>query len=231
MNRMIVVAVLLAACCAHPAHAEAKPPPAPDLSQLLMSLGPPAPAVGKACTGVVSLRVGIDEEASNQFVADLAECTGKVTVVEIDSGGGELGAALEIMKAIERHPRPVICVVDGMAASAAFDILQSCDVRTMTPRSKLMQHTASTGVRGNSTEIQNTLDRLRVTDKGRALHCSKRMGMPLEEYEKQVADGREWWLDLGEALKVHAVDDTMSSVAEAQKIAARMEAMTDGGTP
>ncbi len=177
----------------------------------------PIPEI-ESCSDLIRLVDVIDGDSAGLFIAELGACAGRPVVVEINSPGGSVYAALEIQKAIERHGAPVVCVVDGMAASAAFVTLQSCHIRAMSPRSVLMAHHASlSGVSGQSQEMQNAADLLRAIDEAMIRHCAKRMGMGLPEFEAHVSGGREWWLAL-DASKVYNAIDLEMEVGEALEL-------------
>lgn len=162
------------------------------------------------CVDLIKLDGPIDALSAMLFVVEMGACHGKPVVVEINSPGGSVFAALEMQKAIERHGAPVVCVVDGMAASAAFVTLQSCHIRAMTSRSVLMAHHASlSGVGGQSHELDNAAEILRKLDAAIVRFCAKRMGMSTVEFESHVAGGKEWWFSTEDALVHRAVDFEM----------------------
>jgi ATP-dependent protease ClpP protease subunit len=196
-------ALLLACSCAAPKH----------VSQIDLLLETTTPAITE-CSGVVKLGPIGDPDA---FVSALDACKDQSVVVEINSPGGSVFAAVEIQKAIERHPHQVICVVDGMAASAAFVTLQACSVRAMTPRSVLMAHHASlSGASGKSEDLENAASALRAVDRAMTLFVCKRMGITPEAYEAHVSGNREWWLAADEAEKMNAIDMQIASVEDAR---------------
>lgn len=170
------------------------------------------------CTGLVKLTGQIGDPSDLQDA--LEACKDRAVVLEINSPGGSIFGAIEMQKAIERHPYPVICVVDGMAASAAFVTLQSCDMRLMTPRSILMAHHASlSGAGGKSEDLENAANALRAVDRAMTLFICKRMGLTVEEFESHVSGNREWWLAADEAKTVNAIDFQIDSIADAMALA------------
>lgn len=60
--------------------------------------------------------------------------------LEIDSGGGSADAALYLGDTIQSIRSPVHGVVVGFAGSAAFDLLQMCDVRIARPNATVLFH-------------------------------------------------------------------------------------------
>jgi ATP-dependent protease ClpP protease subunit len=208
---MRYVLLLCLLCCAPHRYLSSEKLPSDPIDAEAQSLTEVSAAGG--CTGIIRFPYQVSSESELLFEAELAQCRDRIAVVEIDSVGGSVSAAVDFQKAIERHPHPVYCVVDGIAASAAFDILQSCDKRFMTVRSFLMQHNAATPrTSGNEIEIRNTAEALRVIDEGRAVRCARRMKMPLDAYKEHIAGGREWWFSLADALNFGAVDYEVSDV-------------------
>lgn len=175
----------------------------------------PKPVVTE-CALVIPLTSAIDRDSAELFIAQLEACKGTPVVVEINSPGGSVFAALEIQKAIERHGAPVLCAVDGMAASAAFVTLQSCHVRAMTPRSVLMAHHASLGrVEGQREAMENGAAMLKAIDEAMVQHCARRMGLPASFLEARISGGKEWWFTLEEAKLYKAVDFDVADIHEA----------------
>lgn len=130
----------------------------------------------------------------------------KTVVVEIDSQGGSVAAGMLIAKDIERYPGVVVCVVDGQAMSMALFILQSCDVRVMTPRSVLMAHQPSTRTSGQPTVIQDTAEYLKRLNIAMAKHITRRSNISLEYYLNRIQHGQEWYMAFDEAVQYGFVD-------------------------
>lgn len=75
--------------------------------------------------------------------------------LDIDSPGGSVLEGLRVIRAIEKAQYrgvPIICTVDGMAASMAMHILGSCSQRYAYRTSILMWHPASIGIMARVTE-------------------------------------------------------------------------------
>jgi len=132
----------------------------------------------------------------------------KSVTMRINSPGGSVFAAFAIVHKIEELGIPVHCAVDGMAASAAFVILQGCTTRTATGRSMLMIHRASAHGEfgGGEDEFRNTADFLRVINAAMISHCAARMGMTEEAFGDKIEGTREWWFTAREALGSRAID-------------------------
>lgn len=217
MIRFQIVALLLALTACSPT----VPARAPDVlaqASFLFNLEPEPLAC--PADGHLMLTGVIDPESSDAFVRQLEACRGRRVAVEINSPGGSVFASMAIQKAIEHHDRPVMCVVDGLAASAAFVTLQSCTSRYMTDRSLLMAHHAAITGEGQANVMKNLAEALRAINWGMVEHCAKRMGMRHDDFEERVADGREWYFSQADAEMFHAIDGPAESVDEIVKLAA-----------
>ncbi len=226
MTRFPILAALLLSSCAHAPEAEPADPLVIVMESEPVNAKPVCPA-----NGTVRLQGPIEDPEF--FVGTMAACKDRPVVVEINSPGGDLSSAIEMQKAIERHPHMVVCVVDGMAASAAFVTLQTCPIRFMTSRSILMAHNAATKAIGQSQALKNRAAMLEKIDRGTALQCARRMGMDPAEYEKRVSGGKEWWMGVEDALAFKAVDAEAPNAVELAKFLNGPTApdAADGGTP
>lgn len=178
------------------------------------------PAVCPA-DGLLKLIEGIDDDSADKLIRTLEACKGRRVVIEIDSPGGSVFAAIRLQKAIERHDKAVMCVVDGLAASAAFVTLQACTSRYATARSMLMAHTASLGTKGQEHDLRNGAEALRVVNWGMIEFCARRMGMAHEAFESHVANGAEWYLSQADGLTFKALDGPAKDVAEIVELAGK----------
>jgi ATP-dependent protease ClpP protease subunit len=153
------------------------------------------------------------------WLDDAARAKPDAIVFEINTGGGSTAAGFELTKAIEGGSIPIICVVDGEAASMGFYILQSCPVRAMTRRSSLMAHEISFTMqgRGQPNFWRSIADWIKTHNDAFAEHCAHRLKITLAEYHTRTDGGKMWWLNWEEALKVNAVDMVVGSVVEVEK--------------
>ena len=191
------------------------------------SVAPATEAVAQA--GIVPhiiLSTEIDDNTAQQAIAafDAADMMKVKTVLfEINSPGGSVDAGFLIAKAIENSNANVICVVDAMAASMAFYILQSCDIRVMTDRSLLMAHEPAirAGIGGKSEDWRKQgngiADLLEALTKSMNHHMARRLTISYEEFSKRIHN-TEYWMTAEEALKISAVDQVVASVKEVKEI-------------
>lgn len=221
--KKLIVALLsaLTLACGPSACATTRPTQSPQdaLNQaLILSLMPQDPPPAPEATDVIFFESEIDDDTVKAFKAQLQaniDAGQKTIIVEIDTPGGSLGAGMEMIKAIERAPVPVMCVVDGGGLSMGLAVLQSCDVRTMTSRSALMGHEVASAARGQTTQAQNFADVLHVLNQALANQiCSKAKVSP-EAYLKRISGGREWWMTSADAAKAGFIDFEVESLQEA----------------
>jgi ATP-dependent Clp protease protease subunit len=135
-------------------------------------------------------------------------------MIEINTPGGSVPDGFELARAIENSEAPVTCVVDGDAASMGFYLLQSCDYRAMTKRSKLMAHEPALGgsFRGQPNQWEAIAQMMKAERDALAEHCNHRLNITLQRYHELTDGGKMWWLLHEEAKKVAAVDEVVKSV-------------------
>lgn len=171
-----------------------------------------------AVTDRITFSSAVDAESVEVFMLELdahIKSGGKVIVVELDTPGGSVAAGVDMGKAIEKSPIPVICVVDGMAASMGLYILQSCDIRVMTRRSLLMGHEPSANAYGQSDKLHELAALLQRLNRAMAAHITAKTILTVDMYLEKIAGGKEMWLTADEADSQMFVDFTVLSVDEA----------------
>lgn len=125
-------------------------------------------------------------------------------LLEINSPGGMVSAGFLVSQAIEQSDAPVICIVDGLAASMALFIFQSCDVRVMTKRGLLMAHAPlipNIQMSGDQSQFKQMYDRLHALTEMIIYQYTNKSKVSMEEMRKRCADGGEWWIGWEEAIK------------------------------
>lgn len=182
----------------------------------------------------VVFRDKVSAESAASFVEALEEVQAAQVdyiVLEIDTPGGSVSAGRMISRAIESSPIPIVCIVDGDAASMGAYILQSCDVRIMTKRSAILFHEPSveTQVEGPQRQFENIRLGLAIASEMMAEHESHRLKISKAEFKKHIEGGQDWWLLWGEALKIGAIDCTTRSVETVLKQMKDDKAVCPGG--
>lgn len=154
-----------------------------------------------------------------------------ILLIELNTEGGEVDSGFELAKAIENSEVPVVCVVDGQTDSMGFYIFQSCPVRLMTKRSRLMVHDAHymlTGVALTPATAEAYVRKLRVLRKSMNAHWSAKLKITPQVFEARMRANGDWWMNWDEAKEIGAIDDTVSStkslfngLSAAQKLRAK----------
>lgn len=159
--------------------------------------------------------VGVDTVLPLMFAIGLlnevAQNKPDLIVLEIDSPGGEVDIGFQLAKAIEDSKIPIVCAVDGEAASMAFFILQSCAVRVATPRSKLMIHGVTIVAPVTQQNLPGLAKLIEVYNEMLIQHIVPRMKLPEAEIRKKMDEG-DWWMTAAEGVEFGALDGLIEKV-------------------
>lgn len=128
--------------------------------------------------------------------------------IRINSNGGEVFQGMRLVQAVEQFDGKVTCVVDTRALSMGFFFLESCDTRLATKRSLFMAHGPSSRASGNPQELAQQAELLRVMESAMLELCDK-MEMSKDELWAKLSLG-DWWFGWEEAIKVGAIDGTIT---------------------
>jgi ATP-dependent protease ClpP protease subunit len=171
----------------------------------------------------IKFDVAVDDDVVQHTINIIDEVTkagAKAIIIEINTPGGSVDAGFRLSKVIEDSPVPVVCVVDGEAASMGMYILQSCHKRLMTKRSSLMIHEAAIGAEefyGHEVKWRSIADRLSALNRAIVEHISKRMNVPPSKMLAKISGGYQWWMNHKEALATKAVDSVVVDVKSVTK--------------
>lgn len=153
-------------------------------------------------------RFFLDEEiGSPRKYRELVQCLltaqeGDLVELIINSGGGRLDAAGQIIGAIQQTDAMVAAVLSGDCLSAAGMIALSCHEVVVTPFTKFMAHSASYGSGGKAKDVKAYVD---YSDKIlRELFFDVYEGFYSEEEIEEILKGHEDWLtpeEVGQRLK------------------------------
>lgn len=90
---------------------------------------------------------------------------GEELTLDVNSIGGYVDAAAEIYSLIESTKNPTRAVIQGLAASAASYMIQSCDRVEIHLPAQMMIHLASSGARGNKHAFERAYQMLDSSDR------------------------------------------------------------------
>lgn len=192
--------------------------PGTDLSKLSLDAGElDSCDANKPCRYRLNATINRDSVSSAISWISSAEKAGStVFVLELNTPGGSVPAGFELAKKIEEAKVPVVCVVDGMAASMGFYILQSCPLRVMTARSMLMIHepSLSAEMSGPPNDWDAVTEALKAMREAMAYHCNRRLTTTIQEYHAKTDGGKAWWFSWVDAKKYHAIDLVVNNIGE-----------------
>jgi len=160
--------------------------------------------------------LGEIDDGAAEMVADHVQRAEQENVdallVVIDSPGGDVFAGLRIVRSLRGTSLPVVCVVDGMAASMAAVVLEGgCSVRAMTRQSLILFHGVAGSARGKIKDIKSALSIMQAIEESISNLVASRLHMSVKEYMSRI-DGLDWWLGSLSAPEVHAVDGVVDDV-------------------
>lgn len=147
-----------------------------------------------------------DDVVTREFIKDLNNHPqAKRINVYINSGGGEVFAAVAMAQQLQKHNAEVHTYVEGIAASAATIIAMAGDVRHMSKSSLYMIHLPSSSIRGNKHEMAKGIEVLeKVEDVIRMTYAAK---CKISDEKLTELIDHESWLTADEALEYGFVDD------------------------
>lgn len=157
------------------------------------------------------------------FATLLSTIKASTVHLHINSPGGDVFEARAMMSAIANHPATFIAHIDGLAASAATDLVMACDEAEISQGGFFMIHNAWTVAIGNKTDLRTTADLLEKVD-----------AAIVDDYRKKTkqadAQIREWmdaetWFSAEEA-KTQGFVDRIVEVVPAEE--GEEEAADDG---
>jgi ATP-dependent Clp protease protease subunit len=161
-----------------------------------------------------------DDVTPSDFKAEMDKLSDKKRInVYINSGGGGVFAGRAICSILERSPADTWGYNDGVSASTASWILQSCKHRIVSPGSFTMVHNPTITVSGEAKEIRESADFLDKVKEMIIASYKKRTGTSSEEISNMM--DAETWMDAEEAVAfgfADAIDDSRA-----------VNAMVDGG--
>jgi ATP-dependent Clp protease, protease subunit len=158
---------------------------------------------------------GKDSETKDSVKQALNNAGGQDVLINISSSGGSIIEGMAISEMIALYPGKTTTRGIGIVASAATIILMAGKKKEMTKNSFFMMHNSWGGVEGNATELEKTIQLLKMFDdqmaaiytaqlesKGKLIGGNKEK--TLQEVKKMMA--AETWLTAEEALEMGFID-------------------------
>lgn len=147
-------------------------------------------------------------ESVKALLTEAREKHASLVRIDINSSGGSVDAAYEILRLFKKFGIPVYCRVDGEAMSAAFLILQGCAHRTATTLSMLMLHEPHITLMAAADQYRflELSESLRVLNDSMVRVYASRM-LVTSAYIAERIKRQDWYLTPEEALAVGAIDE------------------------
>lgn len=127
--------------------------------------------------------------------------------LNIASNGGDVFAASEIYTMLKASGKRIVVNVQGLAASAASVISMAGDTVRISPTAHIMIHKASTGIVGNSDDLEHQSAVLNSIDESIALAYEMKTGLNQPELLDLMA--KETWLNAKTAVDKGFADEIM----------------------
>lgn len=146
-----------------------------------------------------------------------------IFIVIDSSPGGSVAAGYQILKAMESSKAPVYVVVKSYAASMAAMITTLAERSFCYPGTVVLQHQPSSGMKGNLTQMRESLEQTTRWTRNINDVLAKKIGMTYEEYVAEMYrhNSRGDWSEFGEGAKkwkwVTDVVDTMEEAGVVRK--------------
>jgi ATP-dependent protease ClpP protease subunit len=88
----------------------------------------------------IELHGALDEAAGRRVSAAIRAAAGRLVVLDINSGGGRFGSAVDICLDFEEHDKAIVVLISGEACSAAALVALAGDRRFACKRAQIMVH-------------------------------------------------------------------------------------------
>jgi len=149
---------------------------------------------------VVNLYLCGEIKAAEEYVEwfQLFRAAGETDTIyiRINSEGGDLFAALQIVRAIQESNATIVCSVEGICMSAATLIFLSADRFELSDHTMFMFHNYSSGTIGKGGEMYDQITHFRAWSE--KLFASFYKDFLTPEEIKSMLDNKDIWLDAEE---------------------------------
>ena len=122
--------------------------------------------------------------------------------------GGDVFSGSQMYAGLRDYAGGVHIKITGLAASAA-SVVAMAGESEMAPTAQIMVHRASSFADGNTHDMANAADRLKVADEAIAAAYAGKSGMPLKDALKMM--DAETWMTAAQAVEKGLVDKIMFS--------------------
>jgi len=169
---------------------------------------------------IQSERSWLDDDSggvyADEFVQDLKDL-GNVSQItcRINSAGGDIFAAIAIYTQLKTHAARIVCIIDGLAASAATLIVMAGDEIQMPIGAMLMIHDPLTCLCGiyNAEDLEKIGETLGTIKESIVSVYADRTGLGTSKIESLMS--AETWMDVDEAIKLGFCDTKLAAAVQA----------------
>lgn len=147
----------------------------------------------------------LDDVSSKNIANELKDLDVSTINLRINSGGGDVFAAIAISNLLKNHKANVIAHIDGLAASAATIITSACDKVIMPKNALFMIHNPWTVVGGEAKDMIKTAEQLDKVKNSIINTYKSKTNLEIEEISKLMDE--ETWLDSYEAKEKGFIDE------------------------
>lgn len=147
----------------------------------------------------------LDDVSSKNIANELKDLDVSTINLRINSGGGDVFAAISISNLLKNHKANVIAHIDGLAASAATIITSACDKVIMPKNALFMIHNPWTVVGGEAKDMIKTAEQLDKVKNSIINTYKSKTNLEIEEISKLMDE--ETWLDSYEAKEKGFIDE------------------------
>ena len=171
------------------------------------------------------------ETSAKYFAEKLGEIPdGQTIELHINSNGGSVKEGVAIYNLLKQKTNHKVGIVDGVAHSVAFLILQACEERKMCLGTTALIHNMWMQVTGNAAELRKAADDLdKINEAGREAYLEKAGDKLTPEVLARMED-EETWLTAEECIRYGLADryadqdaDMSQATEVLQKANLRME--------
>ncbi len=128
----------------------------------------------------------------------------------IDSPGGYVSSGRKLIRTIRTSPIPVTCFIDGLAASMAAMIFETCHKRLVGEDSVLMFHEAAGSFRGEFNHVKSMTAFIFRYVQEMEEEVAKKLGMTMEVYRIHATN--QLWLTGTRAVEMGGADSLIASI-------------------